>query len=227
MFRFLSAAVAAAMLCATGVAALAAGEPTAQVLLFDSRHLDQVNKGNEVTYRFERKVSDERLLGAPFSDDIKLDVARVGDKGEREVVFKVFTGAQARDPSSWPDLTINPLLVWYLERAVATFTQLVGGSQQYVKVRIRESFKESAKVEAIKHDYKGKSIDAYRVSITPFLNDPNAPSMEGFQDSNFAIIVSNEVPGYFVELVSNFQSRVAGAPTLNESISLVGMGEAQ
>lgn len=227
MFRITSAAIAVAMLAVTGGAALSAGEPTAQVLLFDSRHLDQVNKGSEVTYRFERKVSDERLLGAAFSDDIKLDVTKVNEKGEREVVFRPFTGKEARDPSNWPDLTINPLFIWYLERAVSNFSLLVGGNQHYLKERIRQAFRDNAKVEAIKFDYNGQSIDAYRVSISPFFNDPNASSMEGFQDSSFSVVVSEKVPGYFIDLVANFDSRLAGAPSLEEHISLVGMGDSR
>src|SRR5262245_48048509 len=114
MLRTISVIMGAVVLSAAGALAATATEtPTVVKALFESRHLDQINKGSEVTYRFERKVSDPKLLGEGFEDDIKVGVAKVGAQGEREVVFKVFTGDKARDPSNWPDLTINPIFIWY------------------------------------------------------------------------------------------------------------------
>ena len=114
---------------------------------------------NSITYRFEKTGSDERLVGKNYADDIRLGVAKVGEKGEREVVFKVFTGDNARDPQNWPDLTINPLFIWYLDRAVSTFNSLAGGSHMYLKHKIREALA-NAEAEPIKVDYDGKPIDA-------------------------------------------------------------------
>ena len=57
------------------MAALAAGEK-AQPLLFESRQLDLIDKGAEVTYRFEKTGSDERLVGKNYADDIRVKAAR-------------------------------------------------------------------------------------------------------------------------------------------------------
>lgn len=207
------------------MAALAAGEK-AQPLLFESRQLDLIDKGAEVTYRFEKTGSDERLVGKNYADDIRLGVAKVGEKGEREVVFKVFTGDNARDPQNWPDLTINPLFIWYLDRAVLTFNSLAGGSHMYLKHKIREALA-NAEAEPIKVDYNGQSIDAYKVSIAPFADDPSSSKMQGFHKSAFTIVVSNQVPGFFVDLKADFVSTQAAGPELKEHIKVVGMGEAK
>jgi hypothetical protein len=219
--------LATMVLTASSATLPAAGEPTAVNVLFESRHLDQVTKGSEVTYRFERKVSDEKLLGPGFADDIKLDVTKIGGNGEREVLFKVFTGEHARDPSSWPDLTINPIFIWYLDRAVAAYGQLSGGSHPYLKQKFREALRDKAQIEAINFGYNGKDVAAYRVTVTPYAGDPNSQSMQGFEGSRFTIVVSDDVPGYFVDMVSAFESKSAAAPRLEEHISLVGMGEAK
>ncbi len=227
MLRKKSAVAAALALLAMPGAGLATAEPSTVQVLFESRQLDQMGPGSEVTYKFERKVSNEKLLGAPWSDRIKVGVLKVNGKGEREVVFQAFTGEQARDPSNWPDLTINPIFIWYLERAVSTFSQLAGGSQQYLKHKFREALKDKAEIEAVKFNYNGKEVNAYRVTTMPYADDPNSPKMEGFENSRFTIVVSDEVPGYFADLVSQFESKHAGAPSLEEHISLVGMGEAK
>jgi hypothetical protein len=206
--------------------AVAAGDQKAVNILFETRQLDLIGKGSEVTYRFEKTGSDERLVGKNYADDIRLGVANVKDKGERDVVFKVFTGDNARDPQNWPDLTINPLFIWYLDRAVSTFNSLAGGNQMYAKHKIRESLG-SASAEEVKVDYNGQSVDGYKIVVTPFADDLSASKMQGYHKASFTIVVSNQVPGYFVDLQSNFVSTAAAGPELKEHIKVVGIGEAK
>jgi hypothetical protein len=40
-------------------------------------------------------------------------------------------------------------------------------------------------------------------------------------------VVSNQVPGYFVDLKADFVSTEAAGPELKEHIKVVGMGEAK
>ena len=204
----------------------AATAPTPAHTLFETRQLDLIDKGGEVLYRFERKVSDEKLLGKAYADDIKLGVKNVGEKGEREVEFQAFTGEQAREPSNWPDLTINPLFIWYLERAVANFNNLAGGNQMYIKAKFRSALGDKAKIEPTKIDLNGKSIDGYKITVAPFAEDLNSKKMQGYEKSVFTIVVSKDAPGYFVDLQSTFESTAAAAaPKLEERISLVGLGD--
>lgn len=203
----------------------AAGNEGAE-LLFKARHLDLVDKGGEVTYHFERTGSDERLVGKNYTDDIRLGVEKVDDKGGRDVVLKIFTGEHARDPQNYPELSINPLFIWYLDRAVATFSSLAGGNHMYLKRKISDALG-AADFEATKVDYNGTEVDALKTTIAPFADDPSGFKMQGFKNSSFTIVVSNQVPGYFVDLQSNFVSSQAAGPELKEHIKVVGMGEAK
>ena len=68
---FLAAALATAL--ASGVpAADASPTPAATAMLFDAKHLTSIPKGGEAVYRFERKVSDPKLLGEAFTDKISI-----------------------------------------------------------------------------------------------------------------------------------------------------------
>lgn len=220
---------ASAILCLAlmPVAALAAEDRKVVDVLFESRHLDLIDKGAEVTYRFEKTGSDERLVGKDYADDIRLGVAKVNGNGERDVVFKVFTGDHARDPQSWPELTINPLFIWYLDRAVATFNSLAGGNQMYLKHRMREALRDKATMEPVKYDFNGRSVDALKITVAPFADDISASKMQGFQNSYFTIVVSSDVPGYFADLQSSYVSTQAAGPKLEEHIKLVGIGGAK
>jgi hypothetical protein len=236
MFRTTHALIGLISLSFLPTAALAAEETTAAApaavtapsvgqTLFETRQLDLIDKGREVAYRFDRKVSDEKLLGKAYADDIIVGVKNVGEKGEREVEFKAFTGEQAREPTSWPDLTINPLFIWYLERAVSNFNTLAGGNQMYIKAKFRAALGEKAEMVPTKIDLNGKSIDGYKITVAPFADDLNSKKMQGYEKSVFTIIVSKDAPGYFVDLQSTFESTFAASPKLEERISLVGLSE--
>lgn len=188
-------------------------------LLFDGNHLQLTKEGSQVTYRFQRSVSHEKVLGAAFSDDLKLDVKAVKDN-KRDFEFRVFSGDRAREPFADHDRVGNPLLLWYLDRSVNNYKGLAGGGLTYVKGRFMEALK-NATAEATKVDVGGKSVDASRVTLTPYSSDPNASRMMGYQNSRFVIVYSDAVPGYFVEMTSTFENTDAKAPRLEERISFV------
>lgn len=225
MLSFIRASIALGLVLLPA-AASAAGEREAAPVLFESRQLDLIGKDEEVTYHFERKGSDERLVGKSYVDDIRLGVSKVNGNGERDVVFKVFSGDQARDPQNWPDLTINPLFIWYLDRSIATFNSLAGGNQMYLKHKFREALGK-ATAEEIKIDYDGRSVNAYKIVVAPFADDLSAAKMQGFHKASFTIIVSDQVPGYFAELLADYVSTNAAGPELREQIKVVGMAGAK
>lgn len=216
-----SAAVIASMLSP------AAADPvkrTAVDLLFESKHLDLLGKGMEAVYRLDRTVSDAKLVGEPFSDDIRVAVKDVDASGKREVVVRLFTGERARDPHTETDLTGNPLLVVFLDRSVSNFAIVGGGNRNYLKQQFRDALRDKADVQPTKVEYGGKSVDGYRITVTPFVTDKNAQRMLGYEGSKFTFVISEAVPGYFVDLHAGFESTTKEAPKFEERIKLVGAG---
>lgn len=202
----------------------AAQDDRATKAVFESRHLELIPAGSEVTYVYEKKGSDERLVGKNFEDNIRLGVTKVAEDGKRDITFKVFTGNNARDPQAWPDFTINPLFIWYLDRSVESMAALAGGNQNYFKQRVRETFAKGAPVEDVKVDYEGKQVSAMKIEIVPFATDTNIKKMQGFENTKFTIILSPEIPGYFYDLATDFKSTAAAGPNLNLHIKLATLG---
>lgn len=218
--------VAALALVAAPLLALAdPAKPTAVDVLFESKHLSNCALGQNLSYRFQRTVTRPELLGQPFADDIHLDVKTVNADGSRNLVMSVFTGERARDPLSVPDMTGNPLLVLFLDRAVNNYHSLAGGAQPYIKQQIRAALRDKAKVEPVKLEYSGTTVDAYRVSVIPFLGDPNAAKMSGYEGSEFTFLVSTAVPGQLAQMISKYDSGLKDAPRLEERMTLAGVGE--
>lgn len=248
MSRSFKLGLACAALVGASAVAFAAGEPPADAgsaatppapaaaakapdlnqrivdVLFESRQLDLIDKGQQVTYRFTKKGNNEQMVGPNFEDDIRLEVTKVDDKNQRDVVVHVFSGKQARDPQAYPELTVNPLFQWYLTRGVITMSGLAGGSQMYYKGKFREALGTKAKIEDIEADYQGKKVKAHKISVTPFASDENSSKMEGFEGALFTMVVSEEVPGYLLDLGAKFESSKATGPSLEERMTLVGVG---
>lgn len=222
ILRGLAVALSVATTTAVSIALPAAAEPPQPAdLIFNARHLDLVPKGTGVSYKFEHGVTDEKLMGKPFTDDIKLKVSDVTAEGQRTVDVTVFTGDRQRPVQNYDGLTINPVLIWFLDKCVENFGTVAGGKQPYLKGRMRDAFLDQAKVENVKVDFGGKSVEAYKVSLEPFAKDPNKHKMQGFENSKFTFVLSKDIPGYFYEFNSDIFSTQAGTAKMTDRLVLV------
>ncbi|MDX2290184.1 MAG: hypothetical protein NW217_15365 [Hyphomicrobiaceae bacterium] len=218
--------VAALMLSSTAVmAAEAATGPVDQ--LFETPHLSSVEKGQRLSYRLQRTVSEPKLLGPPFSDDILVDIRDVTPEGQRNVDVHVFTGDRARDKREIDGLTGNPVLVFFLDRAVANFAMLGGGNRAYLKNKFRVALRTTAKTEKVSATFAGKTVEAQRITVIPYALDDKRDKMNGYENARFDIVVSSAVPGYLLELSSDISSPQDKAPRLEERIVLTGIGDAK
>lgn len=219
--RGCAAALAFVLAPAVSMTAPAHADPTAVDLLFEAKHIDGLDKGAELKYHFERKVSDEKLLGAPFTDDISIKVMDVTPAG-RQLLMQIFTGERARDPQNVPDFTGNPLLVLFLDRSVNNYSLLGGGDKPYLKGVFRKSFLDKAKVEPAKVEYAGKTVDGFKITVVPYEGDRNAAKMQGYERSKFTFLLSPAVPGHFVEFISVLESTQEKLPRIEERMAIDG-----
>ncbi len=224
--KFKGALVASVLLVSPALAAAADTSKSAQ-LIFDPPHLELVQKGSEVTYKYERKVSDEKLAGPGYTDEIRVGVFKVTADGKRDVSLQVFSGDRARSPWSETGMTGNPLLLWYLDNCINQYRAVAGGDRDFLKNTFKVSLRDKSTFEDVKVQYEGKSVDAVRVTVVPFADSKDAKKMRGFEKSKFSILVSPAVPGYFLELATDLQSTDPKSPVVSEKINLVSVGAAK
>ena len=221
MLRTLRGLVAVLTLAVPSVLVSAAEQPQPVDLIFNTRHLDLVGKGTGVTYKFEHSVTDEKLMGKPFADDIKLQVNDVNGDGQRVLDVTVFTGERQRPVQNYDGLTINPVFIWFLDKCVENYRLVSGGKQPYLKGRMRDAFLDKAEVEPAKFEFGGKTVDGFKITIAPFATDPNKHKMQGFENSKFSFLLSKDIPGYFYELSSDIFSTQPGAGKMQDRLVLV------
>ncbi len=228
MFKSLMSAatgtVLAAML-ATAAHAAADEAKKATDMLFETKHIADVAAGTELLYKFERKPSDEKVMGPGYTDEIKLKIEGDGAPGKKNVVVSVYTGERAREPNHITDMDGNPMLIVYLDTAVGHFQQLTGGDRGYLKNRFSKSLGAEAKAVPVKIDYKGAQVDGFKVTVSPYTDDPARAKMRGYETSEFSIVISAKIPGQFAQMTSHYTNTAKDAPSLDEKTTLDGVGE--
>ena len=231
--RMWGALLALAVTLWSGMAAAAAddktaaddkgGQPKAVDIIFEHKHLSNVDQGKQIEYRFNRTVSNPDLLGQPFSDDITIKVVAVKPTGRKDVNLQIYTGDRARDLQQLPNLTVNPVFQVYFAQAVSTFSMLSGAKIPYLTRIFSLGFRDKAKIEPIKVDYMGKKIDAYRITMAPYLGDVNESKMQGWEDAEYSLVVSEQVPGEIIDLIAKYKNKYPGDLRLVERITLDGV----
>lgn len=227
MSRILLAAIAGAAAGFIGaIGANAANDSNPAVdMLFETKHITGIAPGTELVYKFERKPSNEKILGAGFSDDIRVKIESDAAEGKKNVLVQIYSGDRARDPQRITEMDGNPMLVVYLDNAVAHFRELAGGDRAYLKNAFSKEIGVSGKLEAVTITYKGEPVPGFRVSLTPYANDPARAKMRGFEGARFSIILSDKIPGHFAKMVSDFVNADKSGPSLEEVTTLDGVGD--
>jgi hypothetical protein len=202
--------------------AAGSGQPKAADLIFEHKHLAKVAPGTQVEYKFNRVVSDPKILGQAFTDDITLKVVADKEEGKKDLELQIYKGDRARDLQKLEKFSINPVFAVYFSQAVSTFNQLAGGQSNYLQ-RVFSDGWAKATVEPIEVDYNGKKIKAHRITMTPFLGDKYESKMQGWEGAKYQVVVSDEVPGEIVDLYAKYHNRYPPAVlNMSERYTLAG-----
>ena len=197
--------------------------PNATDLIFEHKHLAKVGAGKQIDYKFDRQVSDPKILGQAFSDDITLKVVADKEEGKKDLELQIYKGDRARDLQKLEKFSINPVFAVYFSQAVSTFNQLAGGQSNYLQRSFSDGWAK-AKVEPIEVDYNGKKIKAYRITMTPFVGDKYESKMQGWEGAKYQVVVSDEVPGEIVDLYAKYHNRYPPALlNMSERYTLAGV----
>jgi len=206
-------------------AALASDTPKPTDILFNRPHISNIAAGTVLDYKFTRKPSNEKMLGAGFTDDITVTVESDATEGKKNVLVQMYTGDRARDPQRITGMDGNPMMVVCLDNAVSHFRELAGGDNAYLKNTFSRYLAERATIKPVKILYKGEDVDGYEITATPYADDPAKSKMGGFENATFKIALSEKIPGYLARVIADINNTDKAAPTLVETTTLEGVGD--
>jgi hypothetical protein len=207
----LACALAAGMAQLAGAQAISAAE----MLLFQTNHLQNVQAPATLTYAFHKEGSAE----PGFDDQVRLVLAA----GTPAATLQFLTGPRQvlAPPVERPEG--NPVLLGFLEHDIAAMQRLTGGASAYFRKRIRLALAEAAQVRPHHFTYAGKGIDGREIVIVPYRADPMHARFEAYVGKRYTFIVSPQVPGGIYQLRAT-AAGAKGAPALgDETLTLVGV----
>jgi hypothetical protein len=183
---------------ALGPTAAAADDPitAAEKLLFMDHHLAGLKPPTTLRYRY----SEQAGSAGGVSDEVALKLARGADGQCCDVTGSYLSGARAQRVPPVPEARSNPVLLYFLEHQVRALQQATGGQGAHFRRRIRLVLSENATVENITVPWAGKDVPAQRITVSPFLDDPQRARFEKQAQAQYRFVLSGAVPGGIVEL---------------------------
>lgn len=213
----------ATALAAVGVLLAAAGTATAteaedgysaaQIALFATPHLSNIEQPGALVYGFERRGT----LAPAIDDTVELTVTRLHRDGGRDVSFAFLHGPNARPFPDIEGFRGNPVLMAFLQRDVEEMERLTGGKPGYFRNRIRRAFHDAARVEAVSITWAGRETPARRITVRPYVGAPLADRFPELVGKTYEFVVSEDVPGGIYRI----RTRVDGGTVrLEEAMTL-------
>lgn len=151
-------------------------------------------KGKD-TLVYERVVSPLKKGESPDNDTIGLQLT-----SDDNVALILHRGPQMRFIGTFPASVGNPLIMYFLESALADIAKQSGGSPFYMRNRVKEALLKEAEIVPVSLRFGKRDIAASQVTIRPFAGDKARAQMGRFAELALAVTVSQDIPGWYYSL---------------------------
>ncbi len=185
----------------------------AQVALFMTPHLQNVERPETLEYSFTRRGP------VGFTDSVAVHVREVHPDGTRDVAFDFLTGERRENYPSVGEFRGNPLLMVFLEHDVKTMRESIGISGSYFRNRIREAFVDGATIEDVTATVDGSKVPARKITLRPFQNDERLVRLPPIRNKTYTFVLADAVPGGIVEISTDMAADAGlGVPAAGEQV---------
>ena len=193
--------------------------------VFSTTALDAVADGATVIYGHVREGTAGSGYRPVENGEIRIDVGPGAD-GNREATVTMGEPAKMRPVSTFPASSGNPLVPIFLESALRTMAHATGGSDFYIRNRIKDALGNRGSIENVELAVAGATIAATHIVFEPFTDDKNRDRMGAFANLQLHFYVSHAVPGDVVRFLATTGDET-GEVAYREVISFRGITEAK
>lgn len=186
------------------VAAPALAGPASERIFYRDA-LTMIEAPSQAIYRHQRGGTSGTALN-PISDgEIRVTLQTATD-GTREAAVSMGRAGKLRPVSVFPATSGNPILPIFLESTLRTMARVTGGSEIYIRNRIKDAFGSGGTIENVSLNVNGSTLEGQHIVFEPFLNDKHRDRMGEFASLTLHFIVSKELPGD----IHNFLATTSG-----------------
>ena len=190
----------------------------AQVALFETPHLRNVDHAETLDYDFSRDGA------TGFKDKIAIHIRKLNPDGTKSLTFDYLTGDRQVKFPELDNFRGNPLLMLALERDVAEMKEQVGLSTSYFRNKIREAFVTKATVTDATFTLDGAAVPSREVTVRPFEGEQRLERIPSLQAKTYTFVLADSVPGTFAEIrIGTPADAAMDAPAFNQRIVFTGV----
>lgn len=197
------------------------GPATAETVahgVFEAGLLEDVREPTMFRYRYQMQG---RTIEQPFTSTVRMEVREIAADGGKAVFFDLFEGPNRRQYGPVAAAEQNPLVLVFLQRDMTQMGNLTGGSAGYFQQQVRKAFNDPAETETIEIEVNGQRLEATRLVIRPFRDDPNIQRFPKFKDKAYEFVVAEGVPGGIYRLAARTPDPADGHLILEESMTFM------
>lgn len=177
----------------TAVGALAGGDE----VILKTGTLDSYDRTGPIVYHQYITLAQNPELAKREDGEVRL----TGDPNDTENVLLAFhQGTASRRIGSFPQSVGNPLFMYFIETVIRDMANFAGGSPFYIRNRMKNALVNGADVIEEAGQGYGLASPVTLARMVPFENDPNRDRMDGFEDLEIRIAMSDHATGYFLSL---------------------------
>ena len=191
--------------------------------VFSTSALDTVSDGATLVYDHVREGTAGSGYRPVANGEIRIELASDAD-GNREAAVTMGKSGALRAVNAFPASSGNPLVPIFLESALRTMAHATGGSDFYIRNRIKEALGNRGRIEGVELTVMGATIAATHIVFEPFTDDKNRDRMGAFADLQLHFYVSDAVPGDVIRFLATTGDD-AGEVAYREIITFQGITE--
>jgi hypothetical protein len=189
--------------------------------LWFENHLKNIEQPMRLYYEFSKTGSYED----GFVDSVYLDILKVNSDGTKNASLDFFSAdrKQVVHPDNVTNIMGNPILGVYMQGDVYEMNRLTEGHWRHFQKMIKIALRETATVEEIDFEFKGKQYTGDKIHFAPYLEDPHRQDFLKFADKYYEFVFSDEIPGmlYSIKTVIPDRSGEDKEPLVKESLTLL------
>lgn len=167
----------------------------AQALMLQKDHLKSIKTPTTLRYTFERK---SKKADDSFKDIIDEKIVKIRDDGGKDISFDFFTDSRKRPYPDVHGFRTNALVMTSITRDIWQMAREIGGGAQkasYFGKRINMALRDGPKVEEITINTSNGELKAKKVTVRPFVQDPNISRFQKFENKIYEFVFSDDIPG--------------------------------
>ncbi len=188
-------------------------------LLFRNGTLDAVERDAALVYR--REVTSALKPEAAARDSGTIALSFAGD-GADLAHLEFRQDGKHRALGRFPASVGNPMIMYFYETVVRDMAESAGGNPFYIRNRVKDALVQPSELETGEAEFGSETVDTQTVRLHPFSGDPNRDRMQGFGDLELTVVMSEEVPGWYLSLTAEAVD-AAGTPVYRSAVTFEAM----